>query len=100
MQLQKRASTQNPPEALENIWQQLLKQSALELQEGRQPTNSGLLVEETHVPLQQRVEVLHDWPSGVHGAEQAVAGAHSMVPVLFKSVQQPLSHCAPASHIV
>jgi hypothetical protein len=66
--------------------------------EGRQPAQSGFVVDVTHVPLQQCAPAEQLFPSAMHGVWQAVAGAHSMSPVLFKSVQQPLEQSVFVLH--
>jgi hypothetical protein len=98
VQPQKLASTQKPPGAFENFWQQLLRQSAAVVQEGRHPRKLGFMVAVTHVPLQQRELSAQLPPWGVHGDWHAVAGAHSKSPVLFRSVQQPLLQSVPVLH--
>ena len=100
VQLQYRASTQNPPGAFENIRQQLLKQSELVVHEGRHPAKSGLDVPVTHVPLQHWMLFVQAFPCCAHALEHAVAGAHSRSPVLLRSVQQLLLQSAPVWQVL
>jgi hypothetical protein len=57
-------------------------------------------VEVTQVPLQQCVLFEQAPPCGVQAFWHAPAGAHSKSPVLFKSVQQPLTQSVFALQLV
>jgi hypothetical protein len=75
-----------------------VSQSALLVHDGRHPIQSGFVVPVTHVPLQQSPSLAQLPARFVHGFWHADAGAHSLSPVSFRSVQQPVSQSESVAH--